>query len=485
MAHEEPPPFNPYDVRLFENSTDEINSPVRVWEFHLVETCGDCALYRRETMCDNGTPPSTVELQAKRRDQQIHHDYDKEVIHSQHDTDRPIAENAHPVEHGFKPLPGPSLSSRRKKEMSFKRINHLLRTYTIDLRMLFEVCALLEMENTAHESTKPRGNLLDFLRYLAALQLVFEDIPGAIISPRCIDARILESKLMTSLIINRNQGQSAFSYADSRWRARKALSTDVQPLSLSQAFAALCMLESGSLDIDPEDLQRVFAISSGESLYIAAPLLCDPGTEHPPYAIRRVIGNVGRPGITLMIPPASPEVRNADPEHWNLVNHNEFDGKLEDGFQSTSLHVRFTGFVLAVDVGRHGSQFREVSFAEAVISVLDSGNWVADIDVLESLGSGSLMRIQKSRECKSGGVESMPAFDSVAIENWDEILDPPTEPAVFKTRGNWQARLAAVSICISLQHRVLLFQNHRCWSCADKAARGEDYLEAPNPVFIL
>lgn len=94
---------------------------------------------------------------------------------------------------------------------------------------------------------------------------------------------------------------------------------------------------------------------------------------------------------------SSPEVRNADPEHWNLVNHNDFDGKLEDGFQSTSLHVRFTGFVLAVDVGRHGSQFREISFAEAVISVLDSGNWVADINVLESLESGSLVRIQQSR----------------------------------------------------------------------------------------
>ncbi|KAF7160543.1 hypothetical protein CNMCM6106_007998 [Aspergillus hiratsukae] len=484
MVHKEPPPFNPYDVRLFENSKHELKSPVKVLEFHLVETCGDCALYRCETICDNATPPSTVELQAKPPDQKTHHDYDKEAIQSQHDTDRPIAENAHPVDHGSKPLPGPWLRSRRKKEMCFKRINHLLRTYTIDLRMLFEVCALLEMENTAHESTKPRGNLLHLLRYLAALQLVFEEIPGAIISPRCIDARILESKLITSLIINRKQGQSAFSYADSRWRARKALSTDVQPLSLSQAFAALCMLESGSLDIDPEDLQRVFAISSGESIYIAAPLLCDPGTEHPPYAIRRVIGNVGRPGITLMIPPASPEVRNADSEHWNLVNHNEFDGKLEDGFQSTSLHVRFTGFVLAVNFGRHGSQFREISFAEAVISVLDLGNWVADINVLESLESGSLVRIQQSRECESSRVESMPAFDAVAIENWDEILDPPTEPAVFKTHGNWQARLAAMSICISLQHRVMLFQNHLCWSCAEKAAREQDYVGARN-VFIL
>lgn len=79
----------------------------------------------------------------------------------------------------------------------------------------------------------------------------------------------------------------------------------------------------------------------------------------------------------------------------------------------------------------------------------------------------------------------MPAFDAVAIENWDEILDPPTETAVFKTHGNWQARLAAVSIYISLQHRVMLLQNHRCWGCADKAAREQDYLGARNTVFIL
>jgi hypothetical protein len=76
----------------------------------------------------------------------------------------------------------------------------------------------------------------------------------------------------------------------------------------------------------------------------------------------------------------------------------------------------------------------------------------------------------------------MPAFDRVGIKTWDEILDHPTEPAVFQAHVNWQARLAAMSIYISLQHRAMLFQNHCRWGYAGKATREQDYLRAPNVV---
>jgi hypothetical protein len=74
----------------------------------------------------------------------------------------------------------------------------------------------------------------------------------------------------------------------------------------------------------------------------------------------------------------------------------------------------------------------------------------------------------------------MPAFDRVGIKNWDEILDHSTEPAVFKAHVNWQARLAAMSIYICLQHRAMLSQNHRFWGYAGSSTRQQDYLRASN-----
>jgi hypothetical protein len=100
--------------------------------------------------------------------------------------------------------------------------------------------------------------------------------------------------------------------------------------------------------------------------------------------------------VSDMIPPASSEVHNADSEHWNLVNHNVLYGMLEDALRDAlksdsprPLHR----FVIVVDVRQHGSRLREISLAEAVISVFDLGNWVADINMFKTLESGFLVRI--------------------------------------------------------------------------------------------
>ena len=40
---------------------------------------------------------------------------------------------------------------------------------------------------------------------------------------------------------------------------------------------------------------------------MAAGLMCDPVERQPPNAVRRLHGNVGKAGLTLLVPPADPQ----------------------------------------------------------------------------------------------------------------------------------------------------------------------------------
>src|SRR3954468_10511521 len=102
---------------------------------------------------------------------------------------------------------------------------------------------------------------------------------------------------------------------------------------------------NADLNIYPTEFRHVMAISSGNSLYVATTLLHDPpswaSSIHP---IRHTIGNVGRPGIALLASPRDLIVKDRDRLKWRLIKHADFDGKLESNFQSTSLHLFFTGY---------------------------------------------------------------------------------------------------------------------------------------------
>ena len=118
---------------------------------------------------------------------------------------------------------------------------------------------------------------------------------------------------------------------------------------------------------------------------MAATLLCDPSEVTEPFEIRRVLGNVGRAGITMLIPPQSPCVRESKLESWNLINHADFDGTLEDCFKNTTLHLSFTGEEIPISKGTYGGQDTEVFLLESLVSVYDQGQWIADLNVLRHL----------------------------------------------------------------------------------------------------
>ena len=84
-------------------------------------------------------------------------------------------------------------------------------------------------------------------------------------------------------------------------------------LSLPETFGCICMFVSGTLDLNPEELSRVMAVSAGDSLYVAGVLLNDPA-KVPSKAVERVPGNIGRPGMALLIPPTNLKVSKEDPK---------------------------------------------------------------------------------------------------------------------------------------------------------------------------
>ncbi|KAI9786740.1 MAG: hypothetical protein M1816_007811 [Peltula sp. TS41687] len=226
-------------------------------------------------------------------------------------------------------------------------------------------------------------------------------------------------------------------------------------------FSCILMFESGQFNIPPEQLRNVMAISSGDSLFIAAPLLNDPAKRLSESEICHVMDNIGRASIALLIPPVAPRIQSAGIEHRNVVNRDYWEGQPQDCFQDTSLHLRFTDYAFPVDVGHSGTQDIELYFQESIVSVHGSGKWIADLDVLKALKSPSLLlqptvKNQDSvslamrsegplSACKAGhnvGYQQN-NWKLIAVENWMELLEQIDQNSILLAKGNWQARLAA------------------------------------------
>lgn len=228
------------------------------------------------------------------------------------------------------------LSISEQKHFNVARLIQLFKDGHVDARRL---CMHLE----GLGSSNATRDLIDALRALAGSALLYEHLPGATISPDVFSSSHLSRR---------------------HWTARSAPEDYTEfesfmPITLTRAaaFSCIAFLESGSFDFVPHFLEQVMAISIGDSLYVAAPLLSDPAASLAPYELRRVIGNIGRAGLALLIPPKNPLVRSPDSGMWSVVNHEMFDGKLEDNFTSTSLHLGFTGYEFPVMDGEHGGRF--------------------------------------------------------------------------------------------------------------------------------
>jgi hypothetical protein len=252
-------------------------------------------------------------------------------------------------------------------------------------------------------------------------------------------------------------------------------------LSRPQAFACIAMFDSGRV-IDPDYLKNVFAITSGNSIFVASPMLSDPYDTPVETEIKRVHGNIGQPGLSFLIPPPAPLVRKANQEAWTLLSHNEFTGAREDSFGKTSMHLRLTQYKPELPGLYQDEHYIEEGMAlrETLVQVYDGGDWVCDLDVLSALRDPLLSRVVcKHSEAGGAGAgsststrESRPQapFRMVTVDNWEELLTPPTDQArsVVRTAGNWLGRLAVAGVSVRLRRPTIILPEEVCWDCVEK-----------------
>jgi hypothetical protein len=110
-------------------------------------------------------------------------------------------------------------------------------------------------------------------------------------------------------------------------------------------------------------------------------------TQGLPY-VRRILGNIGKPGINFMLPPQEPMIRDQNPRSWKLDSYLPFDGTPSRSFENTSVHLSFTDYHVPIYDGTSiGAQDTQIFYLETVLSVRDKGEWVADVDPLPIMGS--------------------------------------------------------------------------------------------------
>ena len=161
----------------------------------------------------------------------------------------------------------------------------------------------------------------------------------------------------------------------------------------------------------------------------------------------------------------------------------------ENNFASTSLHLHFTDWSLPVENFKSRSVDQDAYFVESVIALRDHGKWVADLDIL-SIDFESLQRLESKPCTQFGHKTARDAYRCSSIDTWDELLEFPESPAIFRARGNWAARLAAVSILAQKgqQHAVAVIGSRGvCLGCLETEGSDiglQDY-EGVLPAFCI
>jgi hypothetical protein len=313
--------------------------------------------------------------------------------------------------------------------------------------------ALMKKQVCAFRLAKHLGNvvartLCQSLRGLAIASEIYTLLPDSKVDLGVISKRLYEA----------------------RWICQSSQSTR------ARTFSCIAMFETGGDDISPDYIEDVMAISVGNSIYVVEALLCDPSRTPPEYAVRRIIGNIGKAGVAMLVSPKSPKMRELKYDTWNVINHAKFDGRLEDQFSSTSLHLSFTGYELPLRVGDHGGCDREAFLLETVVSIDDRGEWVADLDLLASHDALSraefpgAMRVTTkcihlpAERCNTYFTQQLSTIDS-----WHEFEDRPVGTAIVRANGNWLARQAATALGIQSQYPIVVVPELVCWRCVQEA----------------
>ena len=337
-----------------------------------------------------------------------------------------------------------------KKTCELKDLQAALDANAVDTTEMLAV-----INHVAKDST-----YFDSLKALIAAYKIYNELDGATVSPNVITKPIISAK----------------------WAQRVKSNTDHFPrrypssyslLNRLQTFACIAYFESDGLDMNPSQFENVMALSSGDSIYVAAWLICDPAERRPAHAVCRLHGNVGKAGLILLVPPADPKTLEPGIDNWKFIDREEFDGTVTNSFTGTSLHLSFTDWCIPIDVGEAGRGRRdaEAYIIESLVSVYDRGKWIADLDVLQALSKGCDQPDHKffyKPFCDHGSADVLDPTRTfpplVTIKNWDEFLEHPKSPAVAMVRDNWDAKLALAVLGVRRGDRVFVM-DRICDTC--------------------
>jgi len=393
----------------------------------------------------------------------------------------------------------------KKTTLGISAVASLLKSRRISVQYLAEYFALLcdntgiwwgfdvnERNFTPNFRERQYSDFFVCLRAIASVSEVYKLLDRATIALEVIQWELCNSKWIPRAYVSTGQRGIDTKFAISPFIGLS--------LSRRETFACIAMFETGTVDLDPASLDTVLAMSSGDSLFVAAPLLCDPYEQPNSREIRRIAGNVGRAGISMLIPPKDLRIAKGEMSSWNHVTHAEFDGNPEDNFKGTSVHLSFTGYEMPLSRDDHGAQDAEVNYVETVLSVHDHGKWIADIDILSTIADSKFVRAETICKCNSDksskrttgdilGNRYTGKFRLTSIDNWQELLEKPANSVVVRSHGNWLGRLAASAICVRRYGQTLIMPEEVCWRCLGEkiAKKRKQYMLGSDPwpsVFI-
>lgn len=313
------------------------------------------------------------------------------------------------------------------------------------------------------------------LTALGVAATAYNDLGDALVTPT-----IVTKPLSSAKWISQSPGKAHKALTGKAWG---------ELLTREQLFSCIAYFGCG-LDIEPSMFKKALAISSGDSIFVAGRLLADPLENTSARTIRHIVGNVGRPGLALLVPPANLRCLKPNAENWKLVGCEPYGGIPADNFKGATLSLSFTNWRIPIDLGddKRGHQDVEACIYEAVVSIYDRSKWIADIDILESLSKGCFDRANDFYY-KVGCTHDQDTFtpesadEILTINNWEEFLDHPTGPVIFMAHKNWPARLAAAALAVGRHDRVFVLERF-CWRCMVelKQTMSEKFMETT--IFI-
>ncbi|KAI1088930.1 hypothetical protein F5B19DRAFT_485614 [Rostrohypoxylon terebratum] len=314
---------------------------------------------------------------------------------------------------------------------------------------------------------------MQLMRSDAFIELLFRSMPDATVDVRAVQLDLSTALWCKPKIPSFNLDLPRMFGIQPFGADAASSNSGIENIDTATCFACIAMMETGSYNLSPDELQGVFAIGVADSLYIASTLVQDPSSK-PISPIKRFTGNIGKSGMAFMVPPEAPEIKSYNTiDQWYQYEHKEFDGTMEDCFEGTSLHLSFSEASQAINVGFSGGQDVEAYFLETLVSVHERGTWIAELDILKAFKScpDILRRRLKGDLVTACACDTASARGPriISIDNFAEMLMPPMKAGIVRARGNWQARLAAVSICLAKGYIVVLKPEEMCWSCFSKA----------------